>query len=217
MAGAISMGAGRGSERTCVGCGRRRTQAELVRFSGAPGGLTVHLGRGEGRGAYCCPDPRCLEWTVKRKALQRALGMELDPLSVPQLRETIHQAVLQKVERLLGLARRARKVVAGSRAVRQALEAGRVQLVLLRSDMLPGIERQFREEAKKRDVPVMRVSLQKHLEAMLGGPSRAAVGVSDGGFAHGIIRTLQYWIPVENGEKSERWEAARRRGGGTRG
>ncbi len=217
MAGAISTRARRDSERTCVGCGRRRTQAELVRFSGAPGGLKVHLGRGEGRGAYCCPDPRCLEWTIKRNALQRALGTELGPLSVRQLRETIHQAVLQKVEILLGLAGRARKFVAGSRAVRQALEAGRVQLVLLRSDVLPGIERQFRQEAEKRDVPVMRVSLQKHPEAMLGGPSRVAVGVSDGGFAQGIIRTLQYWIPVESGERSERWQAARRRGGGTRG
>jgi uncharacterized protein len=211
------MAARRGPERTCVGCNRRRAQAELVRFSGGPGGLRVDLERGEGRGAYCCPDPRCLERIVKRKALQRVLGTELDPLSVQRLRETIHQAVFQKVERLLGLARRARKVVAGSRAVRQALEAGRVELLLLRPDMFPGIERRFREEAERRAVPVMMVRSQTYPEAILGGPSRAAVGVLDDGFAQGIIRTLQYWIPAENGEGSGETEPVRRRGGGTRG
>jgi len=216
MAGAMSMAARRGPERTCVGCGRRRVQVELVRFSGGPGGLRVHLESGTGRGAYCCPDSRCLERTVKRKALQRAFGTELDPLSVQRLWETIHRAVFQRVERLLGLARRAKKVVAGSRAVRQALEAGRVELLLLPPGMFPGVEKQFREAAERRGVPVMVVP-REYLEAILGGPSRAAVGVLGDGFAQGIIRTLRYWIPAENGEGSGDTEKARRRGGGTRG
>lgn len=215
--GAMSTAARRGPERTCVGCDRRRVQAELVRFSGGPGGLRVHLERGTGRGAYCCPDPRCLERTVKRKALQRAFGGELDPLSVQRLRETIHQAVFQRVERLLNLARRAKKLVAGPRAVRQALEAGRVELVLLPPDMFPGVERRFREEVERRGVPVRMVPSREYLEAILGGPSRATVGILGDGFAQGIIRTLRCWIPAENGEGLGDTEEARRGGGGTRG
>lgn len=211
------MAARRGPERTCVGCDRRRVQAELVRFSGGPGGLRVHLERGTGRGAYCCPDPRCLERTVNRRALERAFGVELDPLSVQRIRETIHQAVFQRVEGLLGLARRAKQLVAGAGAVRQALEAGRVELLLLSPEMFPGVERQFGEEVERRGVPVMIVPSREYLEAILGGPSCAPVGILGDAFAQGIIRTLRYWIPAENGEGSGDTEEARRRGGGTRG
>lgn len=217
MGGAISIAPAPGPERTCVGCSQRRPQAELVRFSGGPGGLRVHLERGEGRGVYLCPDAGCLEVSVKRKALQRAFGAELGQLSVQGLRESIRQAVLQKVQRLLGLARRAKKVVAGSRAVRQALEAGRVRLVLLRRDIFPGVGKPIQEEAERRGIPVMMVLSREDLEAVLGGPSREAVGLLDSSFAEGILRALRYWIPVGNGAPPGRQEEERRTGGGDRG
>lgn len=182
-------------ERTCLGCGRRREQGELVRFSGSPAGLRTYLEKGEGRGAYLCPDASCLERTVKRKALQRALGAELGPLSVQQLRESIQQAVLQKVERLLGLARKARKVMAGSRAVWQALQAGRVRLLLLSRDISPQGEKQFRVEAKRRGIPVVALFSREELGATLSGPQRKVVGLLDGGFANGILQAVRYWIP----------------------
>lgn len=180
-------------ERTCVGCGRRRDQEELVRFSGGPAGLRAYLERGEGRGAYLCPDAGCLERTVRRKALQRVLGAELGPLSVQQLRESIQQAVLQKVQRLLGLARRAKRVVAGSRAVSRALQADKIRLLLLSRDILPQGEKQFRVEAKRRGAAIVTLFSRDELGAPLGGP-REVVGILDGSFAHGILQAVRYWI-----------------------
>lgn len=217
MKGAISIAPAPGPERTCVGCGQRRPQAELVRFSGGPDGLRVQLERGEGRGVYLCPDAGCLEQSVKRKALQRALGVELGLLSVQGLQEAIRQAVLHKVQRLLGLARRAKKVVAGARAVRQAMEVGRIRLVLLRRDIIPGVGKQFQEEGERRGIPVITVFSREDLEAVLGGPSREAVGLLDSGFADGILQTLRYWILVGNGAPPGRQEEERRSGGGERG
>ncbi|MFQ5881591.1 MAG: DUF448 domain-containing protein [Candidatus Methylomirabilales bacterium] len=182
-------------ERTCIGCGRKRGQVELIRFSRGPAGLQVHLERGMGRGAYMCPDAGCLELAVKRKALQRTLGAELGPVSVHGLREAIHQAILQKVQRLLGLARRARRVVAGTRAVERALEAGRVRLLLLSQDPLPAGGSHIRGAGERRGVPVATLFSREDMERVVGAPSRKVVGLLEGGFADGILETLRYWIP----------------------
>ena len=190
--GAVS---GATPERMCVGCGRRRGQRELVRFSGGPAGLNAYLKRREGRGAYLCPDIGCLEQTVRRKALQRTLGPEFGPLTVQQLRESIHEAVLQKVQRFLGLARRARRVAAGTKGVWQALQAGRVRLLLLSRDVLARGENRFGVEAKKYGVPVVVLFSREELGGVLGGRPRNVVGVLDDGFANGIVQAVRYWIP----------------------
>ena len=63
-------------ERTCIGCGRRRAQRELVRVSvGADG--TLRIGAGAGRGAYLCPDAACVERAVQSRALPRRLRADV--------------------------------------------------------------------------------------------------------------------------------------------
>ena len=59
-------------ERTCVGCGRKAPQSELVRFAARDGALVP--GRGEpGRGAYTCPRLACFERAVSRRGFNRVL------------------------------------------------------------------------------------------------------------------------------------------------
>jgi len=60
--------------RTCVGCGRKAPQRELVRFV-APTGLLERdeATRRPGRGAYTCRRPACLERAVAARAFSRTL------------------------------------------------------------------------------------------------------------------------------------------------
>jgi len=59
-------------ERTCVGCGRKAPQAELVRFAAVTGRLTP--GRTlPGRGVYTCRRLSCFERAVARRAFNRVL------------------------------------------------------------------------------------------------------------------------------------------------
>lgn len=77
--------------RTCVGCRRRRSKDELLRFARAPGG-GVHLdpgGNAPGRGAYVCPDVRCFDEGARRKRLGRALRTSLDAETLERLREAL--------------------------------------------------------------------------------------------------------------------------------
>jgi uncharacterized protein len=58
--------------RSCVGCGRKAPQAELLRFVAKDGQLVP--GRAEpGRGAYTCRRLSCFERAVSRRAFSRTL------------------------------------------------------------------------------------------------------------------------------------------------
>ena len=58
--------------RTCVGCGRKAPQAELLRFVAQAGALAY--GPTEpGRGAYTCRRLACFERAVANRAFARVL------------------------------------------------------------------------------------------------------------------------------------------------
>jgi predicted RNA-binding protein YlxR (DUF448 family) len=60
--------------RTCVGCGRKAPQSELVRFVARDRELTLDTGgRTPGRGAYTCPRLVCFERAESRRAFARVL------------------------------------------------------------------------------------------------------------------------------------------------
>jgi predicted RNA-binding protein YlxR (DUF448 family) len=60
--------------RTCVGCGRKAPQRELMRFV-APNGFLERdeARRATGRGAYTCGRPACFERAVAARAFSRTL------------------------------------------------------------------------------------------------------------------------------------------------
>jgi predicted RNA-binding protein YlxR (DUF448 family) len=58
--------------RSCVGCGRKAPQSELIRFVARDGVLAP--GRGQpGRGAYTCRRLACFERAAARHAFNRTL------------------------------------------------------------------------------------------------------------------------------------------------
>ena len=59
-------------ERTCIGCRRRRGQDELVRLVQDRGRAVAARPGAPGRGAYLCPEVKCLEAAEKKRAFARA-------------------------------------------------------------------------------------------------------------------------------------------------
>jgi len=58
--------------RSCIGCGRKAPQKELLRFAAADGQLVPGTGV-PGRGAYTCHRLACFERAVSRRAFNRTL------------------------------------------------------------------------------------------------------------------------------------------------
>ena len=70
-------------ERTCIACGAKRPQRDLLRLvsqGGAPPVVDAK-GKASGRGAYVCLALACAETAFKRRALERALRLT-EPVSV---------------------------------------------------------------------------------------------------------------------------------------
>jgi predicted RNA-binding protein YlxR (DUF448 family) len=65
--------------RTCVACRTERQKREFVRVVRAPDG-TMSIdptGRANGRGAYLCADRSCWPDALKKKTIERALGVAM--------------------------------------------------------------------------------------------------------------------------------------------
>jgi uncharacterized protein len=58
--------------RSCIGCGRKALQSELLRFVARDGRL-VQGANDPGRGAYTCRRLSCFERAVARRAFNRTL------------------------------------------------------------------------------------------------------------------------------------------------
>lgn len=78
--------------RQCLGCREMKPKRELIRVVRSPQGeisLDFH-GKKPGRGAYLCPDPACLKWIRKSRALERAFD-----LPIP---DAVYDALAQEME-----------------------------------------------------------------------------------------------------------------------
>ncbi len=76
-------------ERTCIGCMAKRDKKELLRIVRCQDGTVTadESGRMNGRGAYICDDPDCLEKALKRKGLERAFKMSVSEEDISALRD----------------------------------------------------------------------------------------------------------------------------------
>jgi hypothetical protein len=78
--------------RTCTGCRKVKNKKELIRVvRDKEGDVFVDVtGRQNGRGAYICPDEKCLEKAVKNKGLEKTLKIsEISKEIYEQLRKEL--------------------------------------------------------------------------------------------------------------------------------
>ncbi|MDE5696112.1 MAG: YlxR family protein [Lachnospiraceae bacterium] len=63
--------------RQCIGCGEMKSKKEMLRVlrTEDQGIVLDTTGRKNGRGAYICPNPECMERARKSRGLDRAFRM----------------------------------------------------------------------------------------------------------------------------------------------
>ena len=66
-------------QRQCMGCRERKPKREMIRVvRGTDGTVSLDFsGKLNGRGAYICPDPLCLQKAQKAKSLERSLEVAI--------------------------------------------------------------------------------------------------------------------------------------------
>lgn len=80
--------------RMCTGCGEMFDKRELVRVVKSPEGeVSLDLtGKKSGRGAYVCKNADCLKKARKKKALERAFGIQIEDSVYDKMEEEIANA-----------------------------------------------------------------------------------------------------------------------------
>ena len=77
--------------RMCTGCGEMKPKKELVRVVKSPEGeISLDLtGRRPGRGAYVCPDPKCLAAARKARRFERAFSCQIPAAVYDKMEEEL--------------------------------------------------------------------------------------------------------------------------------
>lgn len=77
--------------RKCVGCGESRPKQELLRIVMTPEGTVMidHSGKANGRGAYLCDNPVCLEQARRRNSFHRSFRKAVEPAIYGQLEQEL--------------------------------------------------------------------------------------------------------------------------------
>jgi len=109
--------------RTCVSCRQEKAKELMLRFVVAPDRSVVPdlAGRLPGRGAYTCPDPKCVSLAVQRRQFVRAFKGEADVPVTVDLAADVRRLVLGRITGLLALVNKAGMVVSGSDTVERQL------------------------------------------------------------------------------------------------
>ena len=94
-----------------------------------------------------------------------------------------------KVNRLLGLARRARKLAVGATEVEQQLKKQRVKLLIFAEDVSANSRRKLLELVP--GCPVVTYSTVAELGALLGREKVAVLGLLEPHFAKGILEEMR--------------------------
>lgn len=80
--------------RQCVGCQEMKNKKEMIRIirTNEQEFLLDATGKKNGRGAYICPDPECLQKAVKNKGLERSFKQ-----AIPK---EVYEALEEEMEKL---------------------------------------------------------------------------------------------------------------------
>lgn len=126
-------------ERTCIGCKKVLHKDDVVRIIAGPEGVIIdYREKLDGRAAYVCPNAECIKKALTKEVLGRSLRVKLRPPAVKDFLECLTTSITGKIKSLLAISLKAGKLAAGYSAVQDALEKGRVELLLYAQDLSKG-------------------------------------------------------------------------------
>ena len=98
---------------------------------------------------------------------------------------------MQRIKGMIGLARRAGKVIMGTELITLAFPKGKVRLVIIACDSSDGTKEKLTHKCEYYKIPSLVLDIEKEeLGALLGKSSVAAVAICDNGFATEIARLV---------------------------
>lgn len=173
-------------ERTCLGCRKTFSKADVVRIVSGPLGPVIdYREKLPGRAAYVCPRRVCIEKALSRENLSRALHTNVSIPEIEVFIQALSSAVRDKMRSLLPMAARAGMLAAGASAVDDALQKNRVKMLIFAEDLSEGTKHKLLTGVLP---PKKQATLftRNELGQMVGRELVGVVGILDKGFSDAV-------------------------------
>jgi hypothetical protein len=183
-------------ERTCIGCKGVFKKDDVVRIVAGPsadifspgiqGVVIDYREKLPGRAAYVCPKRACIKAAIEKGHFSRALRLKVRNPSLGDFIERLTATMEEKIKSLIAMSVKAGKLAAGYSAVLDALEKGRVELLLYARDISEGTK----EKVTPSDTSLPRVTFfsRDELGKLLNRELIGVIGIEDKGFANAILK-----------------------------
>lgn len=178
-------------ERTCIGCRGVFTKDDVVRI--VSGGAAIAVDYREklpGRAAYVCPTRDCIHKALGRDNLAKALRSKAQLPKAEEFIALVSASIEARVKSLISMSAKAGKLAAGYSAVLDALEKGRVELLLYARDISEGT----REKVTTPAAALLRQATlfsRDDLGKMLNRELVGVIGFEDKGFADAVWKEIE--------------------------
>jgi uncharacterized protein len=175
-------------ERTCIGCRAVFRKDELVRIVGGPAGIVIdYREKLSGRAAYVCPRTPCIQKALGKDSLARALRLKVKAPPEKEFIIWLIAGITDKIKSLITMSAKASKLAAGYSAVRDALDKGRVEMLLFAQDISEGTRKKVTSSltASLRGATVL---TRDELGRLLNRELVGVVAIEDKGLADALWR-----------------------------
>lgn len=174
-------------ERTCVGCRGVFPKDEVVRVVAGPSGLVIdYREKLPGRSAYVCVRPACIDRALSRGLFGRSLRASVKAPSAEEFVSALRTAIRERIGALLAMAAKAGKISAGLSAVEDALQKGRVRLLVYATDISAGTKDKVLASGGSSMPSQVICFTTAELGPIIGRELIGVIGITDQGFAEAL-------------------------------
>ncbi|MBW6512688.1 MAG: DUF448 domain-containing protein [Desulfuromonadaceae bacterium] len=175
-------------QRMCLACRTSADKQTMLRYVLSPTRELVvdYRQKLPGRGAYTCCTAKCVAQAASRKGFQRAFRDAILTVDSVELQATIGRIIEQRLINLLGMARKAGRLLIGANQVDDALRHGkRLGLLIITVDASAATEKKLVARADK--IAVLRLMEKVALGALCGKSQTSAVGLKSDDLTASIL------------------------------
>jgi predicted RNA-binding protein YlxR (DUF448 family)/ribosomal protein L30E len=175
-----------GPERTCIGCRGVFEKGAVVRIVAGPLGIAIdYREKLPGRAAYVCPTVECVTKALSKENLSRNLHSKVSTPGTEAFIGQLAVLITEKIKSLIVMSAKAGKLAAGYSAVHDAVEKGRVSMLLYAIDLSPGTKEKLSSPAVA-SVRWTTLFTREELGTMLNRELVGVIGIEDKGLSDAL-------------------------------
>ena len=178
-------------ERTCIGCRGVFEKDAVVRIVAGPPGIVIdYREKLPGRAAYVCPTVECITKSLSKENLSRSLHTRVRPPEAEVFIAQLAALITEKIKALIVMSAKAGKLAAGYSAVHDAVEKGRVSMILYALDLSEGTKEKVATPTAA-SVRWTRLFTREVLGTLLNRELVGVIGIEDKGLSNALWKETE--------------------------